>query len=34
MVYLHHIGAHILSTISERFPYLSIEQTFCIRFDH
>ena len=34
MVYLHHIGAHILSTISERFPHLSIEQAFDIRFNH
>ena len=33
MVYLHRIGAHILSTIHDSFPHLNIEQAFDIRFD-
>ena len=32
MVYLHQLGAHILSTIREHFPHLSIEQAFYIWF--
>ena len=33
MVYLHHIGAHVMSGIRENFPHLNIEQVFDIRFD-
>ena len=33
MLYLHHIGAHILSTTHNGFPHLNIEQAFDIRLD-
>jgi len=33
MVYLHHIGAHILPTIHDSFPHLNIGQAFDIRLD-